>query len=100
MSSQFRPWIVMVNSFVTALVFMLAFTLALPWCLVATTHRSVVRAEGRFYCFCVASRYIRTKFHPRNTPLRTYQLTGDLQPQGAGSQRCETPECPMSSYFR
>src|SRR6266481_2835237 len=64
MSSQFRPWIVMVNSFVTALVFMLAFTLALPWCLVATTHRSVVRAEGRFYCFCVASRYIRTKFHP------------------------------------
>src|SRR5262249_3813974 len=40
MSSQFRPWMVMVNSFVTALVFRLAFTSALLWCLVATTHRS------------------------------------------------------------
>src|SRR5262245_39226250 len=44
---------------------MLAFTSALPWCLVATTHRFVFRVEGRFYCFCVASRYIRTKLHPQ-----------------------------------
>src|SRR5215813_8717246 len=70
MSSQFRPWMVMVNSFVTALVFMLAFTSALLWCLVATTHRSVVHAEGRFYCFCFASRYIRTKLHPSNSCQR------------------------------
>src|SRR5712664_2193453 len=58
----------MVNSFVTVLVFMLAFTPALLWCLVATTHQSVVRAEGRFYFFCSASRYIRTKLHPFASP--------------------------------
>src|SRR4051812_23736758 len=55
---------VMVSSCVPAFVFMLAFTLALPWCLVATTHHSVVRTEGQFYCFCSAPRYIRTKLHP------------------------------------
>src|SRR2546426_8484629 len=55
---------VMVNPFVPPLVFMLAFIPALPWCLVATTHRSVIRAEGRFYGFCSTSRYIRTKLHP------------------------------------
>src|SRR5215813_13117789 len=74
MSSQFRPWMVMVNSFVTALVFMLAFTSALLWCLVATTHRSVVHAEGRFYCFCFASRYIRTKLHPFTKGFDTKDL--------------------------
>src|SRR5215813_1396210 len=79
MSSQFRPWMVMVNSFVTALVFMLAFTSALLWCLVATTHRSVVHAEGRFYCFCFASRYIRTKLHPGS-------LEEGLSPSGTAPQ--------------
>src|SRR5262249_45009174 len=78
MSSQFRPWMVMVNSFVTALVFMLAFTSALLWCLVATTHRSVVHAEGRFYCFCFASRYIRTKLHPFKQDRRCHQIRKPL----------------------
>jgi ABC-type spermidine/putrescine transport system permease subunit II len=54
----------MVASFVTVLVFMLAFTSALLGCLVATTHQFVLRAEGRFYGSCSASRYIRTKLHP------------------------------------
>jgi len=56
----------MVSSCVPAFVFMLAFPLALPWSLVATTHRSVVRTEGRFYCCCSASRYIRIKLHPQD----------------------------------
>src|SRR5262245_23922579 len=55
---------VMVSSFVTALVLLLAFIPALHWCLVATTHRFVLCTEGRFYGFCSASRYIRTKLHP------------------------------------
>src|SRR5262249_48189468 len=61
---QFNPSTVMVSSFVTALVLMLTFTPALLGCLVATTHRSVVHTEGRFYGFCSPSRYIRTKLHP------------------------------------
>src|SRR5437867_2358824 len=55
---------VMVSSFATELVLMLAFILALQGCMVATTHRSVSRTEGRFDCFCSTSRYIRTKLHP------------------------------------
>jgi glutathione S-transferase len=46
---------------------MLAFIPALQGCLVATTHRSVFRTEGRFYGFCSTSRYIRTKLHPYKT---------------------------------
>src|SRR5215510_5298598 len=82
MSSQFRPWMVMVNSFVTALVFRLAFTSALLWCLVATTHRSVVHAEGRFYCFCFASRYIRTKLHPQPPYCSEHRVEGNIRGGG------------------
>jgi hypothetical protein len=69
MSAQFRPWMVIVTSFVSALGVMLTFTSALPWCLVATTHRFVVHAEGRFYGFCLASCYIRIKLHPVKVSL-------------------------------
>src|SRR5262245_27694546 len=72
MASQFRPRMVIVNSCVLALGFMLTFTLALPWCLVATTHRSVLPMEGRFYGFCSPSRYIRTKLHPSEIQKQRY----------------------------
>src|SRR5215813_4632517 len=85
---------IMVTSFVTPLGVMLTFTSALPWCLVATTHRSVIRTEGRFYCFCLASRYIRTKLRPRKVEEAAVSLVSETyQREGWQVESVEQKRC-------
>src|SRR5215468_10641736 len=94
---------VMVSSCVPAFMFMLAFTLALLWCLVATTHRSMVRTEGRFYCFSSVSRYIRTKLHPMRPGIQHVCLpghhTGNL-PGGSHGAGCAVLPAQFGAALR
>src|SRR5258708_466783 len=73
----------MVSAFVTALVLMLAFTLALPWGLVATRPRSVLRTGGPILLLLLSCPLPQDKITPVSTPLERARATA-RRAYGAG----------------